>query len=243
MNIEIIYEDEAILALNKPAGLVVHSDGRTKEPSLVDWVSLNYPDILNVGEPQKLANGEMVKRPGVVHRLDRETSGVITLAKNNKAFDFLKKQFQDRSVSKLYNAFIYGNPKEKQGTIDIPIGRSQSDFRLWVADDRARGTLREAVTEYKVIKEGEDVSFIELRPKTGRTHQIRVHMKAINHPVVCDKRYAPKRPCVLGFERLALHSRSIELNTPKGILMTIEADLPSDFLDALEQLNSNNLAV
>lgn len=241
-DITILYEDKDILAINKPAGLVVHSDGRTQEKTLTDWIISRYPDLLSVGEPQKLQNGAVVTRPGVVHRLDRETSGVVVLAKNQTSFESLKKQFQEHTVKKVYSAFVYGCIKQKQGIIDIPIGRSKSDFRLWLADARARGHQREAITEYQVLEEGVNASFIEVLPKTGRTHQIRVHMKAINHPVVCDKRYAPKRSCILGLNRLALHARLISVRTYSGSLVVIEAPLPEDFSRALKRLREEDLA-
>lgn len=236
MKVDIIYEDADMVAVNKPAGLVVHSDGRTKEETLVDWALQKWPEIVGVGESLTLQSGEVIERPGVVHRIDRETSGVLVLAKNQEAHAFLKEQFQGRMVSKLYNAFVYGTPKDKKGTVDLPIGRSTKDFRLWTAGENLRNNAREAVTEYKVVQEGEEASFLELRPQTGRTHQIRVHMKALGHPVVCDKRYAPKRACLLGFQRLALHARSISLSMPSGVSVTLEAPLPEDFEEALKQL-------
>jgi len=236
--VQIIYEDEFILAVNKPAGLVVHSDGRTDEKTLSDWVIENRKDMVSVGEPFTLPNGETIERPGVVHRIDRDTSGVIVLAKTDDSFEFLKQQFQNRTVEKKYNAFVYGKLKERSGIIDFPIGRSTSDFRLWVAGKNVRGVTREALTRYEVLKENEEASFLEVIPKTGRTHQIRVHMKAINHPVVCDARYAPKQLCILGFTRLALHARQISIIVPSGVGMTLEAPFPDDFLQALTELEA-----
>ena len=107
--VEIIYEDKDILVLNKPAGLIVHSDGKTKEATLVDWILKNYPKIKNVGEPTTLPNGEIIYRPGIVHRLDRETSGALVIAKNQKTFEFLKEQFKERSLEKRYEAISWLN--------------------------------------------------------------------------------------------------------------------------------------
>ena len=232
--IKIIYEDKNILAVNKPAGLVVHSDGKTKEKTLADWILKNYPEIEDVGEPIVLNTGEIIKRPGIVHRLDRETSGILLVAKNQKTFLFLKEQFQGRDIQKSYRAFVYGEMKDDKGVIDRPIGRSAKDFRMWSAQRGARGAMREAVTEYKVLERGNGFSFVEVNQKTGRTHQIRVHFKAINHPVVNDSLYAPKRDKALGFERLALHSYSIEFSLSKGKKMKLEAELPQDFKKALK---------
>lgn len=245
MEIPIIYEDENIVAINKPVGLVVHSarptseerrDGKTKEKTLVDWIMEKYPKIEDVGEPLVLSSGEIIKRPGIVHRLDRETSGVLVVVKNQEAFLFLKKQFQDRETQKSYRAFVYGEVKNDKGVIDRPIGRSSSDFRKWSAQRGARGKMREAITEYKVLARKGGFSYLELNPKTGRTHQLRVHLKAINYPIVCDNLYAPKQECALGFSRLALHAYSLELNLPDGKRIKLEADLPEDFQKAVSQI-------
>lgn len=237
-NIKILYEDENILAVNKPSGLTVHSDGKTKEYVLTDWIVENYPEIKNVGEPANY-NGKEIARSGIVHRLDRGTSGVIIIAKTQDALEHLKEQFKKRNINKTYYAFVYGGFKEDKGIVDRPIGRSSKDFRQWSAQRGARGTMREAVTEYEIISAGKEVSYIKLMPKTGRTHQLRVHMKAINHPIVCDKLYAPKRECLLGLERLALHASSIEIELQGGsrkTRKTIEAPLPKDFITAIASL-------
>jgi len=234
-DIKIIFENDEVLAVDKPAGLVVHSDGKTKEPNLTDWVVENYPEMENVGE-KAVYDGKEIARPGIVHRLDRETSGVMLLAKTQESFENLKKQFQERETKKIYNAFVYGPMKEEEATIDRPIGKSKSDFRKWSAQRGARGELREAVTDYKVLNKNKDFSYLEVSPKTGRTHQIRVHLKAINYSVVCDKLYAPKRECALGFGRLALHARSITFSLINGEKVTVEADLPEDFQKALDSL-------
>lgn len=247
MQIPIIYEDENIVAINKPAGLVVHSacpthlkngcrDGKTKEDSVADWILENYPETKDVGEPLVLDSNEIIKRPGIVHRLDRETSGVLLIAKNQETFLFLKKQFQDRKIQKSYRAFVYGEIKNDEGVIDRPIGRSAKDFRMWSAQRGARGKMREAVTEYKVLKKKDGYSYVEIYPKTGRTHQIRVHLKAINYPIVCDSLYASKKECALGFERLALHAYSIEFSLSNGQKLKLEADLSEDFKSAVVKI-------
>jgi len=240
-NLEIIYEDEDILAINKPAGLVVHpapqqagygasSDGQ----SVSEWFVKYYPQSKNVGE--KL--GE-IERSGVVHRIDRETSGVLLLAKTNKGHEALKNQFQNRKIEKTYHVFVYGLVKDDRGTIDRSIGRSSSDFRKWTAERGTRGILREAVTYFEVLKrdEEEKITFLEVKPKTGRTHQIRVHLKAINHPVVADSLYASKRPKLLGFERTALHAHSIKFTNTEGKEVTLKAPYPDDFEKALKKID------
>ena len=236
---EIIYEDENVLVLNKPAGIVVHSDGKTKEKTLCDFVLENYPEMENVGEPMEI-DGEIIKRPGVVHRLDRETTGAIIFAKNQDTFYFLKEQFQNRKVEKTYNTLVWGNIKNDEGKIDAPIGRSPKDFRQWSASRGARGQMREAVTEYKVLARfeegGEKFVFLEVKPKTGRTHQIRVHMKYLNNPIVGDTLYAENRPYVLGFKRVALHARSLTIEVPDLGKKNFEAPYPEDFMDLLAKL-------
>ncbi len=228
--IEILYEDKDILAINKPAGLVVHSDGRTQEPSVADWFVSKYPEAKDVGE--KL--GE-INRPGIVHRIDRETSGVLLLAKTPEGHAHLKGQFKNREIEKIYHLFVHGNVKEDRGTINLPIARSASNFKKWSAQRGSRGERREALTYFEVLKRAEDklATFVEAKPKTGRTHQIRVHFQALHYPVVCDSLYAPKKPALLGFERLALHAKSIAFKNLSGEKIILEAPYPEDFVGAL----------
>ncbi|QSH39123.1 RluA family pseudouridine synthase [Candidatus Kaiserbacteria bacterium] len=236
-NPTVIHEDERMLVINKPAGLVVHGDGRTKESTLADWLIAKYPDIQNVGEPWENEKGETILRPGIVHRLDRETSGVMVIAKTQDAFEFLKEQFQERTIKKTYRAFAYDTFKESEGEINRPIGKSKTDFRKWSAQPGSRGVQREAHTLWEVLKsfeeKGEMFTYLNLTPTTGRTHQLRVHLKAIHHPIVCDKLYAPKRACALGFNRLALHAYSLDIPTGQGNTTTFTAPLPADFITAL----------
>jgi len=232
----IIFEDENVLVVDKPSGLVVHADGRTNQPTLTDWVVLNYPEVEGVGEPLIVRKGETensIDRPGVVHRLDKDTSGVMVLAKNQETHQFLKKQFQNRTTEKTYLCAVWGNIKEDSGTIDSPIGKSRKDFRQWQAGENTRGTLREAVTDFSVLnrigEDGEHFCLCEVKPKTGRTHQIRVHMKYLHHPLVCDTLYAEKRPEALGFSRLALHAWKLSVEIPNKGQMEFESEIPEEF--------------
>ena len=243
MKIKILYGDSNILAINKPSGVFVHPDGKTKEKTITDWVLKNYPKLKGVGEPITF-NEQKIDRPGIMHRLDKETSGVLLLAKNKKAHEFLKNQFKNREVKKIYNAIVSGWVKNDHGIINKPIGRSPSDFRRRLSGRGARGELREAITEYKVLKRfsaqggsasgGEAPSnkftFLEIKPKTGRTHQIRVHMKFLNYPVACDSLYNPKGFCPAELGRLALHAKSIEFKNLKGETIKVESPLPKEFL-------------
>jgi 23S rRNA pseudouridine1911/1915/1917 synthase len=236
MEPEILFEDNYLLVVNKPSGLMVHPDGKHTEPTLTDWLLVQYPQLKGVGESLTLSNGMVIDRPGIVHRLDRETSGVMVVAKNQETFLELKEKFKSREVEKVYNAFLYGTLPEARGVINKPIGKSTQDFRKFSAQRGARGALREAVTQYEVLCASGRHSFVEMRPKTGRTHQLRVHAKAIHHPVVGDTLYAPNHPPALGFTRLALHAHTLTIPMRDGSSRTFEAPLPEDFLHALALL-------
>jgi len=234
----ILYEDKDIAAVNKPSGLVVHGDGKSTEPTLTDWVIKKFPGIKDVGEPMEVSEDEFIDRPGIVHRLDKDTSGVMLIAKTEEGFQTLKSQFQNREIKKIYHAFVHGVPKHPRGLIDKPIGRSQHDVRLWSAERGARGQKREAVTRYVVKESGHGIAFVQVMPETGRTHQIRVHFKVIRHPLVGDSLYAPTMPKALSFTRTALHARSIEFTNCEGKVVRIEAPYPLDFEHGLNLLRN-----
>lgn len=233
MDFPILYEDENIVAIDKPSGVMTHPDGKTTDETVSDWFAKKYPGSRDVGETQRLQDGTEICRPGIVHRLDRETSGVLVLAKTQEAHEFLKEAFQSREAKKTYLAFTYGVPKERRGTIEFSIGRSRQDFRLRSAQPKAKGMLREAVTHYEVVADNGTHSLMKLYPQTGRTHQIRVHLKAIHHPIVCDPLYAPKRVCDLDFGRLGLHALSLDLPQQNGERRVIEAPVPEDLQKGL----------
>ncbi|HTE48668.1 MAG TPA: RluA family pseudouridine synthase [Candidatus Paceibacterota bacterium] len=215
MKIRVLYENSNILAIDKPSGVLVHPDKTNKEKTILDWAVKKYPNAV------------------LVHRLDKETSGVILIAKNNESHEFLKKQFQNREVNKIYHAIVSGYVSKDHEIINKPIGRSPRDFRRHLSGRGARGQMREAITEYKVLKRlisgKEKYTYLEVRPKTGRTHQIRVHMKYINHPVVCDSLYNPEGLCPRGISRLALHAKSIEFKNLMGEIIKVESPLPKEF--------------
>ncbi len=255
MEIEILYEDKDLLVINKPAGFSVHPDGKNKQPTITDWILEKYKEIEKVGEPFEVKfkdkESVLVYRPGIVHRLDKDTTGALIIVKNQKTFDFIKQQFLNHTISKIYHTFVYGfvtDPKaslvnNKRGVIDAPIGRSSKDIRMWTAGRGARTPLREAKTEYTITNkfktdEG-DFSFLEIYPRTGRTHQIRVHMRYINHPIVADPLYRGKKDFALGMNRLALHARSITFKLPSGIEKTVEAPYPKDLENAIQIMKDN----
>ncbi|HWC57577.1 MAG TPA: RluA family pseudouridine synthase [Candidatus Paceibacterota bacterium] len=236
MNPEILFEDNDLLALNKPAGLMVHADGRQQKETLADWIIRERPEIVGIGEPMTI-DGNVIDRPGIVHRLDEATSGVLLIAKTQEAFLFLKKQFQEHKIQKEYHAFVWGVFKEREGVVHVPIGRSPNDFRRRLAGRGARGTLREALTVWQVAgtleEKGNHFSFMHLFPKTGRTHQLRVHLHYLQHPIVSDELYAPTKPHALGFDRLALHARTITFLLRSGEEKTLSAPYSKDFEAAL----------
>ncbi len=233
MEIPVLFENDEMLVINKPAGLIVHADGKTNKPTLVDWILEKYPNIAGVGE--KMGD---IERPGIVHRLDEDTSGALIIAKTQEAFEHLKAQFQDRRTQKEYHAFVWGHFKEPAGVVDEPIGRNANDFRRWHAGRGTRGETREAVTRWQAIEQfvdenNEQFSFMHLFPKTGRTHQLRVHMKYLQRPIVADSLYGPSKPLALGFLRLALHARKISFFGLNNEEITVEAPYPADFENAL----------
>lgn len=232
---EILFENNDLLIISKPAGLRTHGDGKSEVPTVVDWIVNKRPEIQGVGE-NMLVDGKVIERPGIVHRLDEETSGCLVIAKTQPAFEYLKQQFKDRKIEKEYHAFVWGHFKEHKGIVNEPIGRSTGDFRRWQAGRGVRGELREALTKWEAIEqfefEGERYSFMHLWPKTGRTHQLRVHMKYLQRPIVSDSLYGGTSG--LGFERVALHARTISLTAPTGEQITVTAPYPADFARALE---------
>lgn len=240
MELPILYEDADVVVIAKPAGLITHSDGRTREPSVAEWALARYPELQDVGEPWTSPQGEVILRPGIVHRLDRGTSGAMILAKTNEAHAFLKKQFGDRSTEKRYRALVYGHPVEDTGVIEAEIVRIRSVPPRWgVAHAGESRKHRAAVTRWRVLARGADpalgekAAYLEARPETGRTHQIRVHLKHLGHPVICDPLYAKGRPCLFGFTRPALHAFSLSITLPSGERRTFEAPLPDDLKSAL----------
>lgn len=236
MSTEILLETDQFLIINKPSGLRTHGDGKSDVPTVVDWILKERPFVSGVGENMEV-DGKVIERPGIVHRLDEETSGALVIAKTQESFEYLKQQFKDRTVSKEYHAFVWGHFKESKGVVDEPIGRSSGDFRRWQAGRGVRGEVREAVTNWEVgmsfeDESGERFSFMQLWPKTGRTHQLRVHMKYLQRPIVSDSLYGGKPG--LGFARVALHARTISFVAPDGERVAVTAPYPEDFQRAVD---------
>ena len=218
--IKIIYEDDDILVVDKPAGLAVHPAPGHPSHTLANAILSRLPQ-LDTGDWQ---------RPGIVHRLDKDTSGLIIIAKNIHAHQVLMEQFKKRQVSKVYLTLVYGHLTPEEGIIEAPIGRDRSHRERMTITDREHG--REARTSYHVLKYLNKYSLLEIRPETGRTHQIRVHLAAIGYPVVGDKVYGMKSPLI---DRQFLHAHRIRFKLPSnGKEVEFQSELPSDLQQALD---------
>lgn len=237
----ILYEDDYCLVINKPAGIMAHPDLKSTAYTISDWMGDNYPESSKIDEV----------RPGIVHRLDRDTSGCMLLVKDPGEYNKYKTQFQDHSIKKVYFAIVSGLIKENTGVIDTPIARAKSDFRKKEVKNEFtkdyRGELREALTRYKVIERiGHGVnsfSLIECLPMTGRTHQIRVHLRSIRHPILGDQLYG-SRESVAQAPRQMLHAKSLEFTSFKRndtgekvkVKIKVEAPIPADMAETLEKI-------
>jgi 23S rRNA pseudouridine1911/1915/1917 synthase len=234
ISISVIYEDADVLVINKLAGMLVHPGQNMKQFTVVDWLKKNYPKIKNVGDH---STGASQVRPGIVHRLDKDTSGVLIIAKNQKAFEYLKEEFQERKIKKKYIALVHGNLKNKEGWIDFPIGKSKKDFRKKSVGGQLKGKIREALTHYKVLERFPEWTLLEVFPHTGRTHQIRVHLKSIGYPVACDSLYSSRKfKCLFGLSRHFLHACSVVFNLLDGTRIHIETNLSADLEKTLTAL-------
>jgi 23S rRNA pseudouridine1911/1915/1917 synthase len=241
MFLEFIYEDEDFIAVNKPAGVAVHPDGTYKNGTLVQEIIKKYPEIKNVGD-------DLVNRPGIVHRIDKDTSGILLVAKTQKAFYFFKEAFQKRKIKKTYVVLVLeklGKRIGEKGVVDLAIARSAKTPILRTARGKTRGKLKDAVTEYEVMRYfndfGKDFTLLKAYPKTGRTHQIRAHFKAIGHSVVCDKLYGGRKfICPGNLKRQFLHAYSLEFKDMKGARLILEAELPEDLQSVLEKLRNSD---
>lgn len=245
-SISVIYEDKDFVALNKPAGVLVHAApgkeqmANSKErETLVDWILERYPEIRNVGDDPDI-------RPGIVHRLDKDTSGVIVVARNQSAFDHLKALFQSHKIEKTYLALVYGRIKDARGVIDAPIGLKSGTVRHTTHLAKNVKLAKEARTAYETVGRydfnGKEFTLLKIRPETGRTHQIRVHLASIGHPVIGDDIYGKlktkdQKLKTIGLSRQFLHAESVSFTSPSGERLTISADLPEDLERALSQLS------
>jgi len=227
-----LYKQEHFLIISKPAGLLVHPPfTHCTEATLVDWLVANHSEIQAVGSPD---------RPGIIHRLDKNTSGLLIIPRTNYAHTIFGQQFKDRTIKKKYYALVEGHP-EKKGSIDLPIGRdpiTRTRMKAFSVANFIHTTkkIRSATTHYKVVTYFDNYSLIEVKPITGRTHQIRVHCAAIRHPIVGDPIYGKKSPIIT---RQALHAQELSF-TFNNRDYSFSAELPNDFKNALKIVDKKN---
>lgn len=228
-----LYNDHGLLIIDKPAGLSVHPGSGFKGDSLTQALLYHFKDIALVGEEG---------RPGIVHRLDKDTSGVMLIALTQEMYEFLKDAFFERKIKKEYIALVHGLLGKQHGMIDTPIGKSKSDFRKYSTKNVI--TPKESLTEYIVLEQlefkGENYSLVKVKLHTGRTHQIRVHFASIGHPLVGDSLYGLKKE-KLNVPRQLLHAKKIEVQLPDGTWIEAESELPEDIKEVLKALGSGLL--
>lgn len=223
MDLDIVYEDDDVIVVNKPQGMVVHPAPGHDHGTLVNGLLAHTP--------LATINGEL--RPGIVHRIDKDTSGLLMVAKNDQALVSLSKQLKDKTNQRKYWAIVHGNIKEDTGTINAPIGRSKKDRKKMAINEEGRP----AVTHFKVLERFGEYTLIECQLETGRTHQIRVHLKYIGHPVAGDPLYGPRK--TLKGNGQFLHAKLLGFKHPRtGEEMVFEADPPAIFQTTLKKLRA-----
>ena len=225
MPLDIVYEDGDVLVINKPKGLVVHPAAGHQDDTLVNGL------LYAMGDELSGINGEL--RPGIVHRIDKDTSGLLAVAKNDLAHTVLASQLKDHTMARTYEAIVCGNLKEDSGTVDAPIGRHPSDRKKMTVTAR---NSKEAVTHWEVVKRYRGYTHIRCKLETGRTHQIRVHMAHIGHPILGDTVYGRKKP-ELGQDSQCLHAGALCFRHPRdGRPVMVFAPLPEYFQKVIEKL-------
>jgi 23S rRNA pseudouridine1911/1915/1917 synthase len=197
----IIFENDDFLVINKPARLVVHPYDYSSCETLLDFLREHLPGTFDIDNKKTLGDGRTINLGGLVHKLDKDTSGVMVIAKNTKTYNALREAFTSHQVQKTYLAHVEGTIQEDEIHIDAPLGRNKKDYKQVVNPKNPRGELREAITDLRVVRRDEETTLVELCPKTGRTHQLRAHCAYIGHPIVGDKAYGAK---VYG--RIQLHA-------------------------------------
>lgn len=226
--LEILYEDSDIIVVNKPKGMVVHPAPGVTSGTMVNAL------LWHCGNTLSDING--IIRPGIVHRIDKDTTGILVVAKNNKAHEFLSEKFKDHNINRIYTAIVDGVIREEQGKINAPVGRHPTD-RKRMAVNLKNG--RRAITHFKVLERFKGHTLIELRLETGRTHQIRVHMSYIGHPVTGDTVYG-RKSCSFNLEGQALHAKLLGFIHPvKGEYVEFSVEAPEYFKELVKKLRQN----
>lgn len=228
--IDVLYEDADVVVVNKPSGVLSHPAAKTNEHTLADALTARYPTMADVGDAKE--------RAGLVHRLDREASGVLIAAKTRDAFVHCKKQFADRLTKKSYTVLVLGRVRDDVGTITFPIARSVTSSRMAARPSSQEG--REAVTHYTVIERFPHCTLLDVHIETGRTHQIRAHFFALQHPVAGDTLYTQKGIKQFDLGRLFLHARELIITLPSGEVKTFTAPLPTELQNVLDSLRAKH---
>lgn len=228
--LDVVYEDNDVIVVNKAKGMVVHPAGGNWDGTLVNAL------LFHCGASLSGINGYL--RPGIVHRIDKDTSGLIVVAKNDNAHSSLAEQIKNHDVKRVYYAVCYGHFKEKAATVNAPIGRDKKDRKKMAV---TKENSKNAITHYEVLTEYDGFSLIKAKLETGRTHQIRVHMAYLGHPLAGDEVYGPKK-CIKELKGQCLHAKEIEFTHPTtGKLISIETELPDYFKKFTEKLKERNL--
>jgi len=222
------------MVIEKTAGIVVFPEGKSKTNTLADYLIKEYPELKKAGKPP---------RYGIVHRLDKDTSGILLIAKNNSSLSFLQKQFKERKVIKKYLALVAGIVKKDSGKIETLMGRSPKNRkkqRVFLEGEPKSENKRRAITLYKVIDRFKNCTFLEVEPKTGRKHQIRCHLAWIHHPIIGDKLYGFKNQLNFNLNRHFLHASYLKITLPPGEEKEFRSDLPSELKNIIKTLREND---
>lgn len=226
IDLDILYEDSDVMVVNKPAGLLIHETETSNETTLFDLLCKKIRRFEKIGDN--------TMRGGIVHRLDKMTSGVLIVAKNKKAFEHLKEQFKNRDVQKMYSTLVHGTMEKTNDTIDLSIDRSKKTGRMAARPISQGG--KTAITKYTVVKQYPHHALLDVIIETGRTNQIRAHMFAIGHPIVGDQLYKQKFQKLLDIGRTFLHARELTITLPNGKRETFSAPLPDELEHVLKTI-------
>lgn len=235
--VKIVFENDDFLVIDKPAGLTVHPCSSQPNHTLVNWLIWKYPEIKTIGDETTNYSLQTTNflRPGIVHRLDKDTSGLIIAAKNQKTFNWLRHHFSHHLIEKKYLALVYGTFEKDSGKIDLNIIRSPSDPTKNTATT-SKSLGKKALTYWRVLDHYPDYDLLEVAPKTGRMHQIRVHLKSMGHAIAGDNKYGPDVPLPKDLKRMFLHASALNFESPEGEKFSFCSPLPLELEQVLKNL-------
>ncbi len=224
MHIPVIFEDTNIVVIDKPSGIVMHPFDFSDEETVLDFLKENYQEMFSIDNSITLQDKRVISLGGIVHKLDRDTSGVVVIAKNQNTFNELREQFRNHTIAKSYVAVVEGIIEKDIFRIDAPLGRGKKDYKQSTNPINPRGELRDAITDVKVIRRNNDTTLVQLIPLTGRTHQLRAHMSSIGHPIMGDIAYGSTRES----DRIMLHAETLLFVVNKKEYIHV-APIPKEF--------------